>query len=171
MIERALFAALLGVLACAPAAAQDHDFSQDDGKIMGICLDGARTATSDEPSAADDAARLDDCIGAISGPCITSPAGMTTIGANQCMARETDWWDAFLNARYAAMRDSFDKESGLALRDAQRAWIAFRDAECNLHYTYWGDGSIRSTLYARCMLDMTAKRAIDLDSLSRWGLE
>ena len=52
-----------------------------------------------------------------------------------------------------------------ALRDAQRAWIAFRDAECAMEYAAWGTGSIRSIAGADCMMSLTAERTVRLIEL------
>jgi uncharacterized protein YecT (DUF1311 family) len=49
-----------------------------------------------------------------------------------------------------------------ALRDAQRAWIAFRDADCAARYAMWQDGTIRTIVGANCHLTMTAQRTIEL---------
>ncbi|WP_157970156.1 lysozyme inhibitor LprI family protein [Pelagibacterium sediminicola] len=161
MTGRVLIVALLAAL-CFPAGAQTQ--SGPDNQIMTACIEAAQSAMIGETG------RLEDCIGALSGPCMESPEGSTTVGTNECLGAETQWWDAFLNARYDALRKGMDGESALALRNAQRAWIAFRDAECELHYTYWREGTIRSTIYAICMQEMTASRAVAL-AAPRWVLE
>jgi uncharacterized protein YecT (DUF1311 family) len=50
-----------------------------------------------------------------------------------------------------------------ALRDAQRAWIAFRDADCDglTQYEWWG-GSGQSNAIVFCRLDKTNARVRDL---------
>lgn len=54
---------------------------------------------------------------------------MTTPGMVECFGAAYEAWDAALNEVYAGLRESLSAEEALALRDAQRAWIAFRDAE------------------------------------------
>lgn len=162
MTGRVLLATLLAAFVCLPAGAQAQ--SGSDNQIMIACIEAARSAMAGETG------RPQDCIGALSGPCMESPQGSSTVGTNECLGAETQWWDAFLNERYNVLRKSIDGESALALRDAQRAWIAFRDAECGLHHTYWREGTIRSTVHAICMLEMTASRAIALVA-PRWELE
>src|SRR6056297_4160215 len=76
------------------------------------------------------------CLGQASGQCQTQPGGSTTIGITDCILAETREWDAILNAQYqatqahAAEMDAAVPSSMMdrsdALRDAQRAWIAFR---------------------------------------------
>jgi uncharacterized protein YecT (DUF1311 family) len=107
-----------------------------------------------------------DCLGAASNACQGQPGGATTIGITECIGEETDAWDGILNAQYSKVRTHFAEIGGdsltTSLRDAQRAWIAFRDAECALQYDRWGGGSIRSIAYADCKMTMTASRAIEL---------
>lgn len=167
--------ALLGL--AAPATAQEPQFTPEDEKLMVACIEAAAAHGADTggeldqpvaPGTIDQPRRTSDCIGAASGPCMEEPGGYSTVGMSQCLARETDWWDGELNARYARLRDGLDEESALALKDAQRAWIAWRDSKCEFEYIYWREGTIRSTYYGACMLDVTAARAIDLIDYSDW---
>jgi uncharacterized protein YecT (DUF1311 family) len=48
------------------------------------------------------------------------------------------------------------------LREAQRAWIVFRDAECRAQYALYGTGSLRQVVGANCVMSETAERAIEL---------
>jgi uncharacterized protein YecT (DUF1311 family) len=84
-----------------------------------------------------------------------------------CSERERAVWDAMLNGAYEALREGFDAIQRAALRDAQRAWIAYRDKNCALWYAL-SDGTIRQTLAAGCMSDMTARRALELMDLQAW---
>lgn len=112
------------------------------------------------------------CIGRLADPCMETKAGQSTIGTGECLMREQGVWDKLLNERYAASSEDakrMDSDRATADRDvfssllkAQRAWIAYRDAECGRLYAYWQDGTIRSVVFATCMRDLTAQRAIDL---------
>jgi len=112
------------------------------------------------------------CLGQASGQCQTQPGGSTTIGITDCILAETREWDAILNEQYqatqahAAEMDTAVPSSMMdrsdALRDAQRAWIAFRDADCGARYAMWQDGTIRTIVGANCQMTMTAQRAIEL---------
>lgn len=179
---RTFIAAAILAGAAPPASAQDADFTPEDAALLSRCVDLARiavtgvniTAKSDAPAApprgANTPQKLEDCIGVAADPCMDSPEGSTTVGMTQCLARETAWWDSQLNARYAELRTTLDVESFAELRGAQRAWIAFRDADCSFRYAYWREGTIRSLFYGSCMLDLTAKRAIDLEDVANWAL-
>ena len=111
-----------------------------------------------------------DCLGQASNKCQDQPGGSTTIGIAQCVGAEKDVWDAILNEEYGRTRQLFLNNGGedlaRSLRDAQRAWIAFRDAECALRYQRLIDGSIRTIAHASCLLQMTASRAVVLREMA-----
>jgi uncharacterized protein YecT (DUF1311 family) len=48
------------------------------------------------------------------------------------------------------------------LRDAQRAWIVFRDKECERVYWSEGGGTIAPILRLSCLVDLTEKRTTEL---------
>tara|TARA_R110000787_G_scaffold242260_2_gene348380 strand:- start:473 stop:955 length:483 start_codon:yes stop_codon:yes gene_type:complete len=138
-----------------PASAQDADPA-----VVESCFVGA-TAGETTPS----------CIGQAANEC-QMRGYTTTLGITQCIQAETQEWDVLLNREYKATRADFaNRDNALSansldltdqLLKAQRAWIAFRDAECALAYARWQDGSIRSVVHANCMMVMTASRAIEL---------
>lgn len=105
-----------------------------------------------------------DCLGAASNSC-QDQGFDTTMGMTQCIQAETAVWDTMLNEQYKSTRTVLGAQNP-ALKDnllaAQRAWIAFRDAECALAYARWQDGSIRSIVHANCMMVMTARRTLEL---------
>ena len=112
------------------------------------------------------------CLGQASGECQDQPGGSTTIGITDCILAETREWDAILNEQYSATQQANEAadaggqspvmDRSDALREAQRAWIAFRDADCGARYAMWQDGTIRTIVGANCHLTMTAQRAIEL---------
>ncbi len=113
------------------------------------------------------------CIGRTAETCMSREEnGETTIGSVQCISAETEIWDGKLNEEYKVTRAFFagmDTSDGGqrvdALLKAQRAWIAFRDAECAMEYSTWGAGSIRSIAGADCLMSLTAERAVRLIEL------
>jgi uncharacterized protein YecT (DUF1311 family) len=105
------------------------------------------------------------CLGQAANACQDQPGGQSTLGITECLRSEAGVWDTLLNAQYKKLRARFRSEGGgraEALLKAQRAWIAFRDAQCALDYTRWGDGSMRSIAAATCEMEMTAARTIQL---------
>ncbi len=118
-----------------------------------------------------------DCIGAAVNACQMQEGGSTTIGTADCLISENAAWDELLNTNYQALRDGFrgrvgggqdlsGEELNIRLRDAQRAWIAFRDAECGFRYDIYRGGTIRSIVGANCLMTMTAQRALELRDLA-----
>ncbi len=138
-----------------PALAQDTTFTPEDAKALSACTEQAEDQSA--------------CIGTASDTCMENDQGSTTIGISACLARETDWWDTRLNNAYSGLADTLDDESFAALKKAQHAWIAWRDSACEFEYTYWREGTIRSSFYGSCMLDLTARRAIDLQGYIDWA--
>ncbi len=129
--------------------------------------------------AAEKATELRACLGTMSTTCMDSQdGGHSTLGMTSCLNAEAKVWDTFLNAEYKATRafakamDADEAEyfpqfarRAETLLAAQRAWIAFRDAECDRAYADWGSGSMRNIAWADCQMQMTADRAIDLRAM------
>ena len=118
------------------------------------------------------------CIGTGAAACFDgAPDGQTTTGMMYCGLAERDAWDRLLNEEYGLARDAARgaDEAERAdfpefahrveqLRDAQRAWIAYRDANCAMEYGLWGAGSMRQIAGADCQMRMTAERMLELRS-------
>ncbi|GIT92892.1 hypothetical protein JANAI62_33500 [Jannaschia pagri] len=163
---RALLILLLSAL---PALAQAPDAGPWSGRFA-ECVHGM-----DAP------AHMRACIGQAARLCMDeTEGGHTTIGQTGCQAMEKGLWDDLLNSdwpehrRWAEAADAAEREvfgdtfskRAEALRSAQRAWIAFRDAECGLAYALWGSGSMRNIAASACEMQMTAERVIDLREMS-----
>ncbi len=111
------------------------------------------------------------CLGDAANACQAQPGGSTTLGIVTCITAETTDWDSILNEAYTDLRQQFGARSDGAtltdsLRDAQRAWIAFRDADCGLQYDRWGGGSMRNIAASNCRMIMTASRALALRDMA-----
>ena len=154
---------LCGVMAALAAPARSQEAAIDAARVQ-ACFDGAAVGET-QP----------DCIGAASNACQEAPGGQTTPGVAACILAETAAWDAILNDEYRTTRAVLAGGSeqaidvGAALLAAQRAWIAHRDAECDLAYARWQDGTIRSIVAANCHLVFTATRAIELRDMRGEG--
>ncbi len=96
--------------------------------------------------------------------CLASPEGQSTIGMIQCAAAELKVQDARLNRAYQDAMKRLDlPRQKTALTKAQRAWIAFRDADCASRYDPdWG--SLTRVDEVACRLDHTARRADALET-------
>ncbi len=104
-------------------------------------------------------------VAAIAGPpdCAGSQQDM-----NRCASATLAAEDAELNQRYqAALNQATDAEARRMLQAAQRAWLAFRDANCAWHGDAGRGGSIRPMLEASCAEHITRQRLLELNA----GLE
>lgn len=72
--------------------------------------------------------------------------------------------DTALNEVYGRIMERLkpDPEAAQALRDAQRAWIRFRDGECDFATVGAEGGSIRPMLVAQCRQKLTEQRVTQL---------
>lgn len=91
----------------------------------------------------------------------------TTVDMIECAGRDLDAVDKKLNDVYrkltAAVRD--DKTAMDLLRDAQRKWIAFRDADCKLTADEMRGGTGAPVLELSCHVDMTERRVKRLEEM------
>lgn len=101
------------------------------------------------------------CVGAFFTPCLTWPDRTTTMGVASCYMDEGAVWDAHLNADYQRIMAALEPEQQTVMRDAQRAWIAFRDAHCDAFTDVLINGTGRADWGARCWAETTANRVGD----------
>lgn len=163
------FAVLIPLAFAAPAAADDDDYEADKyGPALIECY----------KAAGDRGERL-DCLGSMAQTCMEAEeGGYSTLGMSRCHHGEGKAWDRFLNAEYretmTSMKalDADEAESfpefarrAEALKAAQRAWIGWRDANCEMDYALWGSGSMRHIAGTECVMRMTAERAVELIDL------
>jgi uncharacterized protein YecT (DUF1311 family) len=94
----------------------------------------------------------------------TDPQTQTLL--NLCAAADHDAADERLNGLYAKVRERLagdERKLGL-LREAQRAWIGYRDAECAFQASTVEGGSAQPMVTSQCLADQTTRRAADLDA-------
>ncbi|WPO98252.1 lysozyme inhibitor LprI family protein [Pseudomonas sp. HR96] len=85
-------------------------------------------------------------------------ATSSTAGMLDCIARETRSQDARLNANYQAAIKTLAPQQRTALRDVQRQWMQFRDADCALEQGVTG-GTVDRINASMCLLQATQVRA------------
>jgi len=95
-------------------------------------------------------------------------AGGVTSAMLECIDKETQVQDARLNRAYRLAQQALGAEQQSPLREAQRQWLKFRDANCGL-YGHLTGGSIDRVNGASCVLEMTRERAEDLHGLAEFG--
>ncbi|GJD54061.1 hypothetical protein OPKNFCMD_6842 [Methylobacterium crusticola] len=103
------------------------------------------------------------------GSCADAPNQME---ATSCASEQFATADAELNRLYGVLRTKLDVPGQRNLVAAQRAWITFRDLECNLRTGYDpGDpaagGTIASMLVGECRTELTRQRSRDLQAQIR----
>ena len=97
--------------------------------------------------------------GAASAAC----PGQSQLEMNICAADEFQRADAALNAAWGAAKAFADGAGvGAQLLDAQRKWIAFRDAACQAEADLFTGGSIRPLVWNTCLTRLTQRRTEDL---------
>jgi uncharacterized protein YecT (DUF1311 family) len=99
---------------------------------------------------------------------------LSTVEMNNCAGAELEKADTELNRVYAKALTAvpglatdetpFDAKSWEAsLRASQRAWVAFRDAECEEHVAkFWGGGTGATVDVLGCKTEKTEQRTKEL---------
>lgn len=92
-------------------------------------------------------------------------SGGVTAAMVDCIGAEFTAQDRRLNASYRKALANLPKPRRAALTRAQRAWIAFKDAECA--FVLDPDGGTLARVSANdCVLRMTATRADELEAVA-----
>jgi uncharacterized protein YecT (DUF1311 family) len=79
-----------------------------------------------------------------------------------CLDKRVKSWDARLNVAYKKLLGMTREPDRLAaLKQAQRLWVRYRDANCGWHDA--GEGTIHRLEAGECMRSMTADRALELE--------
>jgi len=120
-----------------------------------------------------------ECIGLAAQACMEeTEGGYSTPVIGGCLDAERAFWDDLLNTAYGELRvrsqeiDAQEPYEGLpprpsdidALRDMQRAWIAYRDASCRYEELQWWGGTGASGAYIGCLMRMTGEQTLTLRS-------
>jgi uncharacterized protein YecT (DUF1311 family) len=92
---------------------------------------------------------------------------VTTVDILECVGRDIQSADRRLNDAYQKlMKDPDRDETGRnLLREAQRKWIPFRDAQCALEGDQMRGGTGQRVLHASCLHSMTAEQAKKLEEM------
>ena len=90
----------------------------------------------------------------------------TQVELNECQAREYKKADAALNTVYKQLMAKIDDEGErTALKNAQLAWIKFRDADCEFEAYQNKGGTIYPLIYDGCLTTLTRARTKELNDL------
>lgn len=113
----------------------------------------------------------------------TDPHNLPQQAMNYCAGLEFEAADAELNAIWPSLIEQAEENDALGIDDgrpgyrealvaAQRAWIAFRDANCTYDGYQAKGGSLEPLLVATCKTAMTEQRIGDLkNTLQNFGMQ
>ena len=133
----------------------------------------AQAATPPEAAASSGAAADASSVEARYSPaydaCMSSgeAAEGVTVAMADCTSAEIDVQDAKLNAAYQQVMRGLEEAPRQKLRDAQRAWIKFRDTKCASEANSGGTMDILNS--GGCILDATVRRTIELEAMGDAG--
>lgn len=96
-------------------------------------------------------------------PCGDQP---NTLAIVDCVGAKTKIWDERLNKAYQDLPQRLDAGQLGPLKEAQRLWIKYRDANCGFYGS--GEGTIRQVQAAECMRSMTKDRALELENAMKF---
>jgi len=82
----------------------------------------------------------------------------------ECNGEELDRQDVRLNNAYKKLMSKLSRDRKKALLKAQRAWIKFREANCDYYLDPDGGKADRLNV-SSCLVTMTATRAKDLEGM------
>lgn len=77
---------------------------------------------------------------------------------NLCEGDNFEQADSQLNAVYARLMKKIGAAGQSKLREAQKSWIAYRDAQCAFETLGAIDGSIHGMVSAQCLTDLTRQQ-------------
>jgi uncharacterized protein YecT (DUF1311 family) len=81
---------------------------------------------------------------------------------NDCWGREYRSVDATLNQVYRQLVAMLNDEERSQLKEAQTAWLKYRDANCEFVADQYKGGTMRPMVHAICLGDMTRNRTAEL---------
>lgn len=147
VLRQAILISAVVAFAAAPVRAQSGAIAQ--------CVATERKADRDGAA----------CIGKIANPCLDKPEGGSTQGQVACVRAESKEWDELLTREYRALLAEMPAATISKIRDAQRQWLALRNADCALPYLLLEGGTMAQPIAAACYQHRTAERAIQV---MRW---
>lgn len=103
--------------------------------------------------------------------CLDASGGVDPV-MKRCGADEIARQDKVLNAVYRKLRGALTPKLQASLAKGERAFLAYRTAQCGFAYDQGSPGTIAGLLYQSCVLDLTAAQIKTLrgalDNVGRW---
>ena len=83
---------------------------------------------------------------------------------NMCWGKEYKAADAKMNKTYQDFMSKLDESEKMQLKNAQLAWLKYRDANCDFVADQYKGGTMRPMIAAICLADVTNARVNELKS-------
>src|SRR5271169_4799245 len=80
---------------------------------------------------------------------------VSTKDIQNCMDGEWKKSDAELNRVYQESLEKLKPDQAALLKKAQRAWLTYRDAQCEADYTMYVGGTAAHLALAQCRISLT----------------
>lgn len=96
-------------------------------------------------------------------PCGDKPSTLEIV---ECIGAKTKIWNDRLNKAYKKLPQRIEPRQRGPLKDAQRLWLKYRDANCTFYDLQ--EGTIRLIQAAECVRSMTKDRAIELENAMKF---
>ena len=87
----------------------------------------------------------------------------TTYGMARCLEQQADVWEKRLNDEYGAALKRVSAEAAPSLRRAQRLWVKYREANCEMYSNH--GGTVSQLLSNGCWLEMAKSRTVELHGM------
>jgi uncharacterized protein YecT (DUF1311 family) len=84
--------------------------------------------------------------------------GTTQADLNACADSDLKRADAAMNAAYARLMKRIGPQAQAGLKEAQRAWLPYRDRTCDLEALGTAGGSAQPMVRAGCLAALTQER-------------
>jgi uncharacterized protein YecT (DUF1311 family) len=88
----------------------------------------------------------------------------TQADMNICFGNEYKKADAALNKVYQQLAAMLDEDDKAQLKNAENAWLKYRDTNCEFVADQYKGGSMRPMIAAICLADVTDNRTKELKS-------
>lgn len=88
---------------------------------------------------------------------------VTQSDINECASKVFQQADGRLNRVYGQLVAKLDPDARKLLRDAERAWVDYRDKECEFATAANAGGTIRPMYIAQCQTALTKRRTRELE--------
>lgn len=102
------------------------------------------------------------CIFIYADACVERAEDPSTVGQVACYDRETEVWDAKLNALYRKLMAGVSAEKAAALRESERSWIEARKQTCSFYSVFYEGGTMALPMAAACNTRQTGERVLFL---------